>query len=111
MKTISCEPLPEDETEFFEQLLMYFPTFIEIKLIMKNCFKNAKSMQDLADALEVSLSRPFCPLDFFLRLSLFFYSNLIFHPLGIFLWLSSSLPIRSRWKGSVRSTKQGATVC
>ena len=54
MKTMSCEPLPEDETEFFEQLLMYFPTFIEIKLIMKNCIKNAKSMQDLAEALEVT---------------------------------------------------------
>ena len=52
---MSCEPLPEDESDFFELLRMYFPVFIDIKFVIKNCFaKTTKGgLQELADALKV----------------------------------------------------------
>ena len=52
---MSCEPLPEDESDFFDLLRMYFPVFIDIKFVIKNCFaKTTKGgLQELADALKV----------------------------------------------------------
>ena len=53
---MSCEPLPEDEADFFDLLRMFFPIFIDIKFMVKNCFnKTIKGgLQELADALKVS---------------------------------------------------------
>ena len=45
--------LPDGETEFFENLKIYFPNIYDVKYLMKSC-KNLKGgLQEVADMLEV----------------------------------------------------------
>ena len=45
--------LPNGETEFFENLKLYFPNIYDVKYLMKSC-KNLKGgLQEVADMLEV----------------------------------------------------------
>ena len=53
LKILTCNPLPTEETEFFELLNIFFPCFYDIKFLMKSC-KNLKGgLQDVADDLGV----------------------------------------------------------
>jgi len=50
--------LPDGETEFFENLKMYFPNIYDVKYLMKSC-KNLKGgLQEVADMLEVERIGP-----------------------------------------------------
>jgi len=50
--------LPEQETDFFENLKLYFPNIYDVKYLMKSC-KNLKGgLQEVADMLEVQRIGP-----------------------------------------------------
>lgn len=56
LKVLTCNALPAEEVEFFEQLNIYFPCIYDIKFLMKSC-KNLKGgLQDVANDLKVSFN-------------------------------------------------------
>jgi len=58
LKVLTCEPLPADESEFFDLVHTYFPCIYDIKYLMKSC-KNLKGgLNDLAEILEVERIGP-----------------------------------------------------
>ena len=64
--------LPEQETDFFENLKLYFPNIYDVKYLMKSC-KNLKGgLQEVADMLEVSY------IYIYLSLNLLFYPSIYF---------------------------------
>ena len=55
---LTDQNLPEGETEFFENLKLYFPNVYDLKYLMKSC-KNLKGgLQEVADMLEVKREGP-----------------------------------------------------
>jgi len=58
LKILTGESLPEDESEFFELLKLFFPNTYDVKFLMKSC-KNLKGgLQEVADNLEVKRVGP-----------------------------------------------------
>ncbi|KAI8814858.1 ribonuclease H-like domain-containing protein [Cladochytrium replicatum] len=58
LKILTCQPLPQEESEFFELLKIYFPCIYDIKFLMKSC-KNLKGgLQDIADDLQIERVGP-----------------------------------------------------
>eukprot|EP00211_Chloroparvula_japonica_P014794 CAMPEP_0119121372 /NCGR_PEP_ID=MMETSP1310-20130426/2040_1 /TAXON_ID=464262 /ORGANISM="Genus nov. species nov., Strain RCC2339" /LENGTH=259 /DNA_ID=CAMNT_0007110935 /DNA_START=201 /DNA_END=977 /DNA_ORIENTATION=- len=58
VKTLTREPLPDNEGDFFSLVRLFFPVYYDIKFLMKSC-KNLKGgLQDVADALEVERIGP-----------------------------------------------------
>uniref|UniRef100_A0A061SEB7 poly(A)-specific ribonuclease n=1 Tax=Tetraselmis sp. GSL018 TaxID=582737 RepID=A0A061SEB7_9CHLO len=53
LKVLTCQPLPETETEFFELLKIYFPVLYDIKYLMKFCDNLHGGLNKLAEVLEV----------------------------------------------------------
>eukprot|EP01067_Filipodium_phascolosomae_P003927 Filipodium_phascolosomae@DN2699_c0_g1_i5.p1 len=55
LKLLTCQALPEAESDFFEILHMYFPTLYDIKYLVQEAQVKAggQSLQKLADYLEV----------------------------------------------------------
>jgi len=55
LKILTSQPLPTDESEFFDLVKMFFPNIYDVKYLMKSC-KNLKGgLQEVADQLEVAL--------------------------------------------------------
>uniref|UniRef100_A0A336KBA5 poly(A)-specific ribonuclease n=1 Tax=Culicoides sonorensis TaxID=179676 RepID=A0A336KBA5_CULSO len=53
LKLLRDQNLPAEESEFFENLRIYFPTIYDVKYLMKSC-KNLKGgLQEVADQLEL----------------------------------------------------------
>jgi len=58
LKVLTALALPDDEAEFFELLLIYFPVIYDVKYLMKSC-KNLKGgLQEVADQLELQRLGP-----------------------------------------------------
>lgn len=58
LKTLTNHHLPQEESEFFELLRIYFPTIYDVKYLMKSC-KNLKGgLQEVADQLELERVGP-----------------------------------------------------
>ncbi|XP_073998473.1 CCR4-NOT transcription complex subunit Pop2 isoform X1 [Rhodnius prolixus] len=58
LKLLTDQNLPNDESEFFELLKIYFPTVYDVKYLMKSC-KNLKGgLQEVADQLELTRVGP-----------------------------------------------------
>nr|CAD7587397.1 unnamed protein product [Timema genevievae] len=58
IKLLTDQNLPQDESEFFELLRIYFPTVYDVKYLMKSC-KNLKGgLQEVADQLELERIGP-----------------------------------------------------
>lgn len=53
LKILTCKPLPETESEFFEQLRVYFPAIYDIKFIASSCDNLKGGLNKLAELLEV----------------------------------------------------------
>ncbi len=50
--------LPEEETEFFETLNLYFPRIYDVKFLMTSCHQLRGGLQEVADALAVERIGP-----------------------------------------------------
>jgi len=58
LKLLTCSPLPAEESEFFEQVKLFFPCIYDIKFLMKSC-KNLKGgLNELAEDLEIERIGP-----------------------------------------------------
>lgn len=58
LKMLTNHHLPQEESEFFELLRIYFPTIYDVKYLMKSC-KNLKGgLQEVADQLELERIGP-----------------------------------------------------
>lgn len=58
IKILTDNNLPQDETEFFELLKLYFPTIYDVKYLMKSC-KNLKGgLQEVAEQLDLERIGP-----------------------------------------------------
>jgi len=58
LKLLTCLPLPAEESEFFEQIKLFFPCIYDIKFLMKSC-KNLKGgLNELAEDLEIERIGP-----------------------------------------------------
>jgi len=58
LKLLTNQNLPQEESEFFELLKLYFPNVYDVKYLMKSC-KNLKGgLQEVADLLEVERIGP-----------------------------------------------------
>lgn len=58
LKLLTCKPLPNGESEFFEAVKTYFPCIYDIKFLMRSC-KNLKGgLNDLAEDLKVERIGP-----------------------------------------------------
>lgn len=53
LRLLTCMDIPEQEREFFELLRIYFPTFYDVKYLMKSCRTLKGGLQDVADDLNV----------------------------------------------------------
>jgi CCR4-NOT transcription complex subunit 7/8 len=58
LKVLTAAPLPEDETEFFELLKLFFPTLYDIKYLMKFCNNLHGGLNKLAETLDVERIGP-----------------------------------------------------
>lgn len=53
VKVLTDQNLPQDESDFFELLRIYFPTIYDVKYLMKSC-KNLKGgLQEVAEQLDI----------------------------------------------------------
>lgn len=58
LKLLTDQNLPQEESDFFELLRIYFPTVYDVKYLMKSC-KNLKGgLQEVADQLELERIGP-----------------------------------------------------
>lgn len=70
LKLLTDQPLPPEESEFFEYLRIYFPNIYDVKYLMKSC-KNLKGgLQEVAEQLEVLMIICCCDFSFFLIVTL-----------------------------------------
>jgi CCR4-NOT transcription complex subunit 7/8 len=58
LKVLTCIPLPEDESDFFDLLHIYFPCIYDIKYLMKGCKSLKGGLQDVANDLSVERIGP-----------------------------------------------------
>lgn len=85
LKILTNHHLPQEESEFFELLRIYFPNIYDVKYLMKSC-KNLKGgLQEVADQLELERVGPqhqagsdslLTGLTFFKMRELFFEDNI-----------------------------------
>lgn len=54
LKVVTASPLPQQESEFFELLRIWFPCIYDIKYLMRSCKTLKGGLQDVADDLQVS---------------------------------------------------------
>lgn len=54
LKVLMANPLPADEGTFFELLRLFFPSFYDIKYLMKTCKSLKGGLQDIADDLGIA---------------------------------------------------------
>lgn len=55
LKTLTCQPLPPTEGDFFEVLHIFFPNVYDIKYLMKFCDNMHGGLNKLAELLDVSV--------------------------------------------------------
>jgi hypothetical protein len=55
MKTLTNEPLPQDEDDFFRLLFIWFPTLYDIKHVIRSCKPLKGGLQEIAESLGVRL--------------------------------------------------------
>jgi CCR4-NOT transcription complex subunit 7/8 len=53
LKSLMLAPLPVNEQLFYEYMALFFPTFYDIKFLMKSCKSLKGGLQDVADELHV----------------------------------------------------------
>jgi CCR4-NOT transcription complex subunit 7/8 len=53
LKILMANPLPPEESEFFELLRLFFPAFYDIKYLMRTCKSLKGGLQDIADDLGI----------------------------------------------------------
>ncbi len=53
LKVLTANPLPPDESQFFDLLHLFFPSFYDIKYLMKTCKSLKGGLQDIADDLAI----------------------------------------------------------
>lgn len=53
LKVLMANPLPADEAPFFDILRLFFPSFYDIKYLMKTCKSLKGGLQDIADDLGI----------------------------------------------------------
>jgi CCR4-NOT transcription complex subunit 7/8 len=53
MKTLTNEPLPQDEDDFFRLLFVWFPTLYDIKHVIRSCKPLKGGLQEIAESLGV----------------------------------------------------------
>lgn len=58
LKVLTAAPLPEEESEFFELLKLFFPTLYDIKYLMKFCSNLHGGLNKLAETLHVERIGP-----------------------------------------------------
>jgi CCR4-NOT transcription complex subunit 7/8 len=58
LKVLSCQPLPDDDSEFFELLRLFFPCLFDLKHMMRSCQSLRGGLQQLADDLKVARIGP-----------------------------------------------------
>ncbi|KAJ7538523.1 hypothetical protein O6H91_11G052700 [Diphasiastrum complanatum] len=58
LKLLTCQNLPQGETDFFNLLRMYFPTVYDVKYLMKFCENLHGGLNRLAEILEVERIGP-----------------------------------------------------
>lgn len=58
LKVLTCQPLPAEESEFFEVLKLYFPHIFDIKYLMKFCDNLHGGLNKLAEVLDVQRIGP-----------------------------------------------------
>lgn len=58
LKALTASNLPEEETEFFELLRIYFPRIYDIKYLMKSCKDLKGGLQEVADILQIQRVGP-----------------------------------------------------
>jgi len=58
VKLVTCLPLPEKQSEFFETVKVFFPCIYDVKYMMKSCRNLRGGLQDLAEDLEVERIGP-----------------------------------------------------
>jgi len=58
IKLLTCKRLPAEEDDFFSELKLYFPSFYDIKYLMKACESLKGGLNKLAEDLEVERIGP-----------------------------------------------------
>lgn len=58
IKILTNMSLPQDESEFFELLRIYFPVIYDVKYIMKSCRDLKGGLQEIADQLDLKRVGP-----------------------------------------------------
>ncbi|KNC82803.1 CCR4-NOT transcription complex subunit 7, partial [Sphaeroforma arctica JP610] len=58
LKILTCRPLPEKETDFLQELMVYFPNTYDVKYLMKSCKTLKGGLQEVADDLRVERIGP-----------------------------------------------------
>ncbi|XP_003743465.1 CCR4-NOT transcription complex subunit 7 [Galendromus occidentalis] len=58
LKLLTEQKIPENETQFFERLKIYFPTIYDIKYLMKSCKSLKGGLQEVADQLHLTRIGP-----------------------------------------------------
>eukprot|EP01066_Platyproteum_vivax_P014315 Platyproteum_vivax@DN6419_c0_g1_i1.p1 len=58
LKILTCQKLPDLESEFFCSLHLYFPALYDVKYLLQNASLRAGSLQKIADHLEVKRIGP-----------------------------------------------------
>lgn len=58
LKVLTSEPLPAEESEFFELLHLYFPKVYDVKYLMKSCKSLKGGLQEVSELLELERIGP-----------------------------------------------------
>ncbi|KAL6769765.1 CAF1 [Auxenochlorella protothecoides x Auxenochlorella symbiontica] len=58
LRTVTCAPLPNTESDFFELLKIFFPSVYDIKYLMKFCDNLHGGLNKLAETLDVARIGP-----------------------------------------------------
>lgn len=53
MRLLTCQKLPEEESDFFDLMSYFFPKVYDVKYLMKSCKSLKGGLQDVADSLQV----------------------------------------------------------
>jgi CCR4-NOT transcription complex subunit 7/8 len=85
LKLLTCQALPKEESDFFEQLRTYFPCVYDVKYLIKSCESLKGGLQKVAEDLQVERIGPqhqagsdslLTAATFFKIRSLFFENNI-----------------------------------
>ena len=58
LKLLTCAPLPEEESDFFDLLKLYFPRIFDMKYMMKSCESLRGGLQQVCDDLHTKRVGP-----------------------------------------------------